>query len=168
MCLVNADLRRPTIEKVLGLSSNQQGLSDWLANPDIANILVAVPGTPGLVVVPAGPPPANPGELLATNRFAKLIDELNDQFDIVLIDAPPVLSTADASSISHSVDGTIIVVDGSRTDTDTLLKVRAEIDRSGGKVVGAILNRDNSDTGGSVLRKDRYAYEKVTASRSNG
>ena len=129
--------------------------------------MVSVPGTPGLVVVPAGPPPPNPGELLATNRFASLMEELSEQFDIVLIDAPPVLSAADASSIASAVDGVIIVEDSSRTDTDTLLRVRAEIDRAGGKVVGAILNRDNSDVGGSVLRKDRYAYEKVTASRSS-
>ena len=168
VCLVNADLRRPTVEKILGIPSNQQGLSDWLANPDIANIMIAVPGTPGLAIVPAGPPPSNPGELLATNRFASLLDELSDQFDIVLIDAPPVLSTADAAAIARSVDGTIVVVDSSRTDTDTLLRVRAEIDRSGGTVLGAILNRDNSGAGGgSILRKDRYAYEKVTASRAD-
>jgi capsular exopolysaccharide synthesis family protein len=167
VCLVNADLRRPTIEKVLGIPTNQHGLGDWLADPNITNIMVSVPGTPGLVVVPAGPPPPNPGELLATGRFASLMEELSEQFDIVLIDAPPVLSAADASSIASAVDGVIIVVDSSRTDTDTLLRVRAEIDRAGGKVVGAILNRDNSDVGGSVLRKDRYAYEKVTASRSS-
>lgn len=165
VCLVNADLRRPTIEKVLGIPSTQEGLGDWLADSSVTNIMVSVPGTPGLVVVPAGPPPPNPGELLATNRFARLMEELVEQFDIILVDAPPVLSAADASAISSAVDGTIIVVDSSRTDTDTLLKVRAEIDRAGGKVVGAILNRDNSD-GGSVLRKDRYAYEKVTASRA--
>ena len=166
VCLVNADLRRPTIEKVLGIASTQEGLADWLADSSVTNIMVSVPGTPGLVVVPAGPPPPNPGELLATNRFASLIDELSEQFDIILVDAPPVLSAADASTISTAVDGTIVVVDSSRTDTDTLLRVRAEIDRAGGTVVGAILNRDNSDVGGSVLRKDRYAYEKVTASRS--
>ena len=167
VCLVNADLRRPTIEKVLGIPSSQQGLGDWLDDQSVSNIMVAVPGTPGLVVVPAGPPPSNPGELLATSRFSDLIDELTDQFDIVLVDAPPVLSAADASSIARTVDGTIVVVDSSRTDTDTLLKVRSEIDRAGGTVVGAVLNRDNSDTGGGILRKDRYAYEKVTASRAS-
>ena len=166
VCLVNADLRRPTLERILGIPTSHRGLSDWLANPEISNILVAVPGTPGLVVVPAGPPPGNPGELLATSRFAKLVDELKDQFDIILVDAPPVLSAADASAIASSVDGTIIVVDSSRTDTDTLLRVRAEIDRSGGNVVGAILNRDNSEAA-PRLGRDRYAYERVSAARSS-
>ena len=167
VCLVNADLRRPTLEKVLGIPSTQQGLGDWLGDQNVSNIMVSVPGTPGLVVVPAGPPPPNPGELLATSRFATLMDELSSQFDTVLVDAPPVLSAADASAISTAVDGTIIVVDSSKTDTDTLLRVRSEIDRAGGTVVGAILNRDDSDGGGGVLRKDRYAYERVTASRAS-
>jgi capsular exopolysaccharide synthesis family protein len=165
VCLVNADLRRPTLEKLFQVSTNL-GLSDYLADPKVTNILVPLTDTPGLVLVPAGAPPANPGELLATRRFADLIEELAEQFDVVLIDAPPVLSAADASSIASSVDGTIIVVDSHRTETDTLLRVRAEIDRAGGEVVGAILNRDDSDTG-SILRKDRYAYERATASRSN-
>ncbi len=166
VCLVNADMRRPTIEKVLGISGQQQGLSDWLVDQSVTNIMVSVEGTPGLVVVPAGNPPANPGELLASGRIGDLISELSSQFDIVLVDAPPVINIADASTIAPVVDGTIVVVDSSRTDTDTLLKVRAEIDRSGGKVMGAILNRDDSDSGRSVLRKDRYAYEKVGASRA--
>lgn len=166
VCLVNADLRRPTLERLLGVSSSHQGLGDWLANPDISNIMVAVPDTPGLVIIPAGPPPPNPGELLATNRFQSLIDELSDQFDIILVDAPPVLSAADASTMSSFVDGTVVVVDSSRTDTDTLLRVRADIDRSGGKVIGAILNRDNSDSS-PLLARDRYSYERVSAARSN-
>ena len=166
VCLVNADMRRPTIERVLGISGQQHGLSDWLVDQSITNIMVSVQGTPGLVVVPAGQPPTNPGELLASGRIGDLISELSTQFDIVLVDAPPIINIADASTIAPVVDGTIVVVDSSRTDTDTLLKVRAEIDRSGGSVMGAILNRDDSDTGRSVLRKDRYAYEKVGASRA--
>lgn len=167
VCLVNADLRRPTIEKVLGIAQDQIGLSDWLVDQSVTDIMVSVAGTPGLVVVPSGHPPPNPGELLATGRIGGLVKELSSQFDIVLIDAPPVLSAADASSISPSVDGTIVIVDSSRTDTDTLLRVRAEIDRAGGNVIGAVLNRDDSDTGGGVLRKDRYAYAKVGASRAS-
>ena len=58
------------------------------------------------------------------------------------------------------------MIDASRTDTDALLRVRAEIDRAGGTVVGSILNRDNSD-GSSVFRRDRYSYERVSASLSS-
>jgi capsular exopolysaccharide synthesis family protein len=164
VCIVNADLRRPTLERILGVP-NQRGIAEWLADPTVTDIMLPVAGCPGLVLVPAGTPPPNPGELLATGRIADLLEELAEQFDILIVDAPPVLSAADASAIAPSVDGTLIVVDASRTDTDALLKVRSEINRAGGNVVGAILNRDRSDTG-LRMRKDHYAYEKVSASRS--
>ena len=89
---------------------------------------------------------------------------LGDQFDLVLIDMPPVLSTADAGSASYHADGVVIVVDSQRTDTDALLRVRTTIERSGGRIVGAILNKDSSD-GVSVFSRDRYAYEKVASQR---
>ncbi|MFT7475354.1 MAG: capsular exopolysaccharide synthesis family protein [Verrucomicrobiales bacterium] len=164
VCIVNADLRRPTLERILGVP-NQRGIAEWLADPTVTDIMLPVAGCPGLVLVPAGTPPPNPGELLATGRIAELLDELAEQFDILIVDAPPALSAADASAIAPSVDGTLIVVDASRTDTDALLKVRSEINRAGGNVVGAILNRDRSDIG-LRMRKDHYSYEKVSASRS--
>jgi len=145
---------------------NHRGIADWLVDPTITDIMVPVPGAPNLVLVPSGTTPPNPGELLATGRIGELVAELTEQYEIVIVDAPPILSAADASAIAPSVDGTIIVVDASRTDTDTLLRVRAELDRAGGTVLGAVLNRDRSDTG-IRLRRDRYAYEKVSASRSS-
>ncbi|MGI9606342.1 MAG: polysaccharide biosynthesis tyrosine autokinase [Acidimicrobiales bacterium] len=164
VCLVNADLRRPMLEKLMGIP-NQRGIAEWLNDPTITDIMVPAPAIPGLVIVPAGNPPPNPGELLATGRISQLLEELADQFDIVIVDAPPVLSAADAAAISPSVDGTLIVVDASRTDTDALLRVRDEVSRAGGVVAGAILNRDRNDSG-IRLRKDRYAYERVSAARS--
>ena len=165
VCLVNADLRRPTVEKMLGVP-NSQGLSDWLVDNTITDILVPISNIPGLVVLPSGPPPTNPGELLSSGELSSLMDELITQFDTVIIDAPPILSAADASTIAPSVDGTLIVVDGQRTDTDTLLRVRGELERTGGTVLGAVLNRDSSDNA-PRLGRDRYAYERVSASRSS-
>lgn len=164
VCLINADLRRPTIERMLGVP-NVRGLSSWLADNSVTDIMVPVDGTPGLVLVPSGPPPANPGELLATGGLSELLDELTGQFEVVVVDAPPVLSAADASTIAPHVDGTLIVVDGRRTDTDTLLRVRGELQRTGGNLVGAVLNRDSTETG-PRLGRDRYAYERVSAARA--
>lgn len=165
VCLVNADMRRPTVEKLLGVATGN-GLSTWLEDSTTSDIMVAVPNISGLVLIPSGPAPDSPGELLASGRLPTLFKELSNQFDFVLIDAPPILSTADAAAISPHVDGTIIVVDASRTGTDDLLRVRSEIERSGGTVLGAVLNKDNQDSG-IRLRKDRYAYERVSAARSN-
>jgi capsular exopolysaccharide synthesis family protein len=164
VCLINADLRRPTVERMLGVP-NVRGLSSWLNDNSVTDIMVPVDGIPGLVLVPSGPPPPNPGELLATGGLAELLRELGEQFDVVIVDAPPVLSAADASAIAPFVDGTLIVVDSRRTDTDTLLRVRGELERTGGSLLGAVLNRDSTD-GGPRLSRDRYAYERVSAARA--
>ena len=162
VCLVNADLRRPTVEAMLGLSNNR-GLSSWLEDSSITDIMVSVEAIPGLVVVPSGPLSPSPGELLASGEFSGLLENLSSQFDVILIDAPPILSAADALIISPSADGTLIVVDGKRTDTDALLRVRDELTRTGGHILGAVLNRDSSGDG-PRLGRDRYAYERVSAS----
>ncbi len=159
--VVSADMRRPVLERMFGIDQDR-GLSDYLNNPDMTDILIPAPGVDGLVILPSGAPPPNPGELLGSPSFASLLYDLKDQFDLVLIDMPPVLSTADAGSASYHADGVVIVVDGQRTDTDALLRVRTTIERSGGRIVGAVLNKDSSD-GGITLRRDRYAYEKVAS-----
>lgn len=161
VALVSADLRRPMQEAMFGVRA-ERGLSDYLNDPKITNIMLPVPDVPGLVLVPAGPLPANPGELLASAMFRDLVGELEDQFDLVIIDMPPVLSTADAGSAAPLVDGVVVVVDSQRTDTDELLRVRTSLERAGGQIVGAVLNKDRSDDGVS-LRKGRYSYEKVAS-----
>ncbi len=165
VCLVNADLRRPTIEPLLGIS-NVNGLATWLEDPTVTDIMVAVESVPNLVVVPAGPLPASPGELLSTSSMTSLFELLSSQFEVIIVDAPPILSAADASVIAPSTDGTLIVVDGRRTDTDALLRVRGELERTGGRILGAVLNRDSADSG-PRLGRDRYAYERVSAARAN-
>ena len=159
--IVSGDLRRPMADRMFGVTSSK-GLSDHLLDPSITDIMVPIPDLPSLTMVPSGPLPSNPGELLGSPRFSKLIEDLSDQFDLVLVDMPPVLSTADAGIASPYVDGVIVVVDSEATDTDSLLKVKNTIDRSGGTIVGAILNKDSTDSGLS-LRRDRYAYEKVAS-----
>ena len=161
--IVSADLRRPRQESFLGVTA-KRGLSDYLLDRSVTDIMTAVPNVPGLVLIPSGPLPPNPGELLSSPAFEELITDLSEQFDTVIVDTPPVLSTADAASSSPYVDGVLIVVDGQSTDTDELLRVRTTLDRAGGNVVGAILNKDRSDEGIS-WRKDRYSYEKVASKR---
>ena len=161
--IVSADMRRPRQESFLGVTA-KRGLSDYLLDRSVTDIMTGVPNVPGLVLIPSGPLPPNPGELLASTAFKELIEDLSDQFDTVIVDTPPVLSTADAASCSPFVDGVLIVVDGQSTDTDELLRVRTTIDRAGGNIVGAVLNKDRSDDGIS-FRKDRYSYEKVASQR---
>ena len=156
VALVNADMRRPTMELILNVP-NTDGLSNFLTGRDEVMNLREVQGVKGLFFVPAGPPPANPGELLGSPQFERLVKDLRTHADYVLIDSPPVLSTADAVTASRYADGVIVVVDSRRTETSDLLRVRDDLDRAGATLVGAVLNKVRPP-GGLFSRRDAYAY----------
>jgi capsular exopolysaccharide synthesis family protein len=156
VALVNADMRRPTMEVILNVP-NTDGLSNFLTGRDEVMNLREVQGVAGLFFVPSGPPPANPGELLGSPQFERLIKDLRTHADYVLIDSPPVLSTADAVTASRFVDGVIVVVDSRRTETSDLLRVREDLDRAGAPLLGAVLNKVRA-TSGVFNRRDAYAY----------
>ncbi len=159
--LVSADMRRPSIEKLFGIS-NSEGLSTALQAREVTPPPIVSVGVDNLAVIPAGPTPANPGELLGSARFRDLIRRLEATYEYVVVDTPPVLSAADSIAASASVGGCIVLVDSRRTDTTTLLQVRSDLDRAGAKVLGAILNRDRSRNAGFFSRRDRYAYERAS------
>lgn len=159
--LVSADMRRPAIENLFGIT-NTEGLSTSLQAAEVTPPPIVSVGVENLAVVPSGPTPANPGELLGSARFRDLIRRLEATYEYVIVDTPPVLSAADSIAASSSVGGVIVVVDSRRTDTPTLLQVRTDLDRSGANVVGSILNRDRSRNAGFFSRRDRYAYERAS------
>jgi capsular exopolysaccharide synthesis family protein len=161
--LVSADLRRPTIPRLFGIS-NAAGLSQWLAGDENVELELMLSNVRNLSIVPSGPTPANPGELLASPRFEALLRHFEQSYDVVLIDTPPVEGAADAAAVAPMTGGVIAVVDGRRTDTNALLQIRSDVSRSGGKVVGAVLNRDKSKNGG--LLRGRYGYYERAAANA--
>ena len=156
--LVNADMRRPTLERLLGVKGSGSGLSEYLSRTaELAPEPVA--GIPNLAFVRSGSQPANPGELLNSTRFDQMLLTLKDAgYTYVIIDTPPVLSTADAVSAARSVDGVLVLVDTERTDTSDLLRVRGDLARSGSKIIGAVMNRTKFKRRGFFRRRDHYAY----------
>ncbi|MEM9131015.1 MAG: polysaccharide biosynthesis tyrosine autokinase [Actinomycetota bacterium] len=155
--LVSADLRRPTLEKLFGMEGNRPGLSEYLAAAAELNA-EKVPGIDNLWLIRSGTPPNNPGELLNSDRFEQMVKELErEDVEYVVVDTPPVLSTADAVSAARYVDGVIVVVDTERTETSDLLQVRADLERSGSKLLGAVMNRQKFERGG-LFKRDKYAY----------
>lgn len=161
VALLSADLRRPTQEERFGIEQSGGGLSDYLGNASDVKI-VDVPAVPGLWILPAGPAPANPGELLGSARFEALLDELRDEVDFVIIDTPPILSTADAVIAARAADGVLVVVDSSRTESTELLQVRSDLTTTGARLVGAVLNKRRFRRGG-LFKRDRYAYYSSSA-----
>lgn len=155
--LISADLRRPSLERLFGLR-NDRGLSSYL-NGFSESVHVERPSGIGeLTIIPAGPEVANPGELLGSDRFADLIATLNEQYELVIIDTPPLGSAADTLAAAESAQGVLVVVDGKRTETNELLAIRAELDRAGMRILGAILNRDKAQKRSLFARRDKYGY----------
>jgi capsular exopolysaccharide synthesis family protein len=106
--LLDADMRRPSTQKGLEFSG-REGLSLILSGQQEALGVVQVDTLPNLFVLPAGPVPSNPSELLSSARMGKLIAELRTQFDLILIDTPPVLPVVDALILCELADSTLLV-----------------------------------------------------------
>ncbi len=159
VALISADMRRPRLETLLGLENDSPGLSGYLGGLTTEIDHVLFDSIPSLALIPAGPEPANPGELLTSQRFTNLINELRSQVALVIIDMPPVSAAADASAAARSVDGVLVIVDAKSTSLEELRRTRDDLQRVGAKVVGAVLNRNPSEGSGIFGRRsDPYSY----------
>ncbi len=136
--LVSADLRRPTLHKLFGLT-NSRGLVDAL-NPDFPLELALQNGVPNLRVLSAGGLPPNPTEILGSARFDQLLSELQSFTDLVVIDAPPVLGLGDSSALASKVDGILFVVRTAGVSKREVSHASDQLRKAGGKVIGCLLN----------------------------
>lgn len=158
--LVDSDLRRPTVNATFGID-NPQGLSNYLSerNFDINSIIYKT-SVKNLYVMPSGPIPPNPSELIGSKRMAELIKKLSDQLDLVIFDAPPVLSVTDAQIVSTNVDGTILVVRANKTEKAAVKEAVRLIKQVGGHIIGTILNDVEVKGSGYYGYYDYYGYSK--------
>ncbi|HQH28734.1 MAG TPA: CpsD/CapB family tyrosine-protein kinase, partial [Oligoflexia bacterium] len=110
--VVDADLRRPSVGRYFSIPSRTAGLADFLAGmKELDEVLRSTP-IDRLFIIPAGSEVPNPAELIGSRKMAELLRQLAEQYDYVLVDTPPVLPATDAVSLSHAVDGVVLVVRG--------------------------------------------------------
>ncbi len=146
--VVDADLRRPTQHKIFGIS-NAKGLTDFLSKAVPIDELVQDTKVENLQVVPSGKLPPGAIAMLNSRRMTDLIEELRAKFDMVLVDAPPILGVSDSSVIVRSVDMTALVIQHRRFPRAMLARVKHGVLNAGGNLLGAVLN--NVD-----IRMDQY------------
>lgn len=137
VAMVDGDMRHPSLHTVFGLA-DQPGLTTMMLDDQLAAPLQPT-STPNVSLVAAGPMPPNPSELIASERFARVLATIAEQADVVLIDAPPVASVADASILATRVDGVLLVVDSGRTRRDTARRATEQLQRVGARILGAVL-----------------------------
>lgn len=137
--IVDADLRRPRVHKVFGLKNNA-GLSNYLAGDGELASLIQI-AMPNLYVLPVGPLPPNPAELLGSVKMKNVVETLSSNFDYVVIDSPPVSSFADSLILSSLVEGVIIVVKGGVTPREMAQRTKAHLQSVGAKILGVVINQ---------------------------
>jgi capsular exopolysaccharide synthesis family protein len=146
--LVDADLRRPRIHKSLGIE-NRAGLSTFLSGNSGIDELLVETDVPGLSVIPSGPIPPNPSELLGAPRLEVLLGDFLERqgFDHLIVDSPPLLSVTDSIILSSRIDATVVVVRAGATRREVLAQSAARLRQSRSNVVGAVLNAVPEGTG---------------------
>lgn len=138
--LVDADMRRPTINATFSIA-NPKGLTNYLTDRDFdINEAIYETSTDNLYVMPSGPIPPNPAELLSSKRMDALIDSLEKQLDLVIYDAPPVLSVTDAQVLSTKIDGTILVVRQNVAEREAVRHAVELLRHVKANIVGTLLN----------------------------
>jgi polysaccharide biosynthesis transport protein len=138
--LIDADLRRPSIHKTLGMGP-RTGLSNVLTgSTTLEQAITRTAVLPNLYVLPAGTPPPNPAELLASANMKDVLAKLGDEYDHIVIDTPPSLSVTDAVVLSPRADAVVLVIRSGQTTKQALRRSRDILAQVNAKVVGVLLN----------------------------
>lgn len=137
--LVDADLRRPTIHQTFAIS-NQRGVSSWLSGQltDVNEAIYSV--LDHLFVMPSGPKPPNPAELLASDRMIEFLTVATRKLDLVIVDAPPILPVTDARILAGQVDGTVLVVRQNFVEKVAVRQAVSALKNARAQLLGTILN----------------------------
>jgi len=167
--LIDGDLRKGTIHKWLGLSSERSGgLSSVLRNNGELNGSLLRLQDPPLAVLPAGEMPDHPAELLESSHMKRLIATLKTQFDVVIIDAPPVLPVADPGILAAHADGVLLVVRAGKTQRKTVAQAQASLQQMKANILGCVLTHVEYYLPGYYRYYHYYRTAEKEAKAGNG
>ncbi|HKW67413.1 MAG TPA: polysaccharide biosynthesis tyrosine autokinase [Terriglobales bacterium] len=146
--IMDCDLRKGSVARALELDADK-GLSTVLSGADtLEAALQQCPEQPNLWVLPCGPVPPNPAELLGSDNMAELWKQLSSRYEHIIIDSPPVLLVTDATILSNLADGVILVAESGKTPRAALLRTRRILDDAGARILGVALNKLDQRHGG--------------------
>lgn len=146
--LIDADLRMPTQHKIFELAQ-LPGLTNVLLNEHTLKHSLQYTEVPGLSILTTGPLPPNPAELLGSENMQKMLIEARELADMVIIDTAPVVPVIDAALLASVVSGTVMVVNSSKSKIDITYMGKEQIQKSGAKILGVVLNGVKEEKGKS-------------------
>lgn len=155
--LIDADLRRPSIHKMMAIE-NTKGLSSILVGQATVHESTATSDLDGLHVLPAGPIPPSPAELLSSPRMAALLEQLGRSYDLVVIDSAPILGLADSTELAALADGVIVVIEADRGRGGQLKNALRRLRSSAPVILGAVLTKFDPKRAGNQY-SSYYGYE---------
>jgi succinoglycan biosynthesis transport protein ExoP len=172
--LVDADLRKPLIHKVFGLS-REPGITDYVlgnyqwqeVTNTISDIMLGdfgiddilkTPGMDNINLVTAGTKPPNPSEILSSSRFKEFLAEANKVYDFVFVDSPPLLPVADAAEIAPLMDGVFMVYTVGKIGRGVLKRAKSNLDNVDARVLGVILNNVKPEAGPEYFKYHSQHY----------
>lgn len=156
VCLVDGDLRRPSVAKYFRLDETT-GLSEALVGQVHVDTIIQ-PAQAHLAAVPSGAIPPNPAELLSSHRLPPLLGSLKERFDVVVIDAPPVLPAADAVALAAQADAVLLVVRAGKTAQNQFDRTIRTLEHVHARIFGVVLNMVPA----RAVGKSRYWYAPGT------
>ena len=136
--LIDADLRQPSLHRLFGVP-NDAGLATYLSAGGAGALPIVATSVPNLRLLPAGPTPPNPAELLAANSFRAALAAAREGATFVIIDAPTVTDLADALSIAAVADGTLLIVRAGHTRRPAAQRAKEQLERVGANLLGVVL-----------------------------
>ncbi len=158
VCLVECDLRRPSVHRFLKANRNDEGLTNVLKGEvELKKVIKNVNGT-SMDILLSGSTPPNPSELLASNKMKMLIDQLEEMYDYVIYDTPPVLLVTDAAALGKYMNGALLVVKHNSTEKGLVLKAKNNLDSAGVRILGAIYSIYSEKSAGSYSKYSSYNY----------
>ncbi len=155
--LIDADLRRPRLQKVFRGKMNL-GLVNYLAANIPLDDVIQETQVPNLSLILSGPTPPNPSELLGSDRMKHLIHEIRARFAFVIFDSPPVMAVTDSIVLAANADGVVLCVHGGQTPRDIVQRAAERLRQSNIPVLGAILNNLDLQQYGYSFKKSYYDY----------
>lgn len=157
--IVDADMRKPTLHKTFSLN-NDKGLSTLISQPNMKfNDVIQFRAELNVFLMPSGPIPPNPSELLASARMNKIVNDLTQYFDLVIFDTPPVTAVTDAQIMATKVDGVVLVVRSGFVTKEEVKSSKEALENVNAKILGYVMNSKEPQEGSGYYSYFGYAYE---------
>ncbi len=165
--IIDTDMRRPRLHKAFGVP-NDVGVSSLVVGEGKLEDAIKTTEVPGMFLLPCGPVPPNPAELLHTRAFAELLETLDGKFDRVILDSPPVGAVADAVVLATQVNGVVLVLKAGVTHRDVAKRTVRALNDVKAMMLGAVLNDVNLDRSRYGDYYYGYAYRYYGYGEKNG